>query len=733
MARGKNPSATKVDQGALQAVLEGRHGDPFAFFGPQEDESGPIIRAFLPGCSGASVIARSDHRLLGTLEPVGDTGLMVASLEAHEAYLLRIDWHGHVIETEDPYSFGPLLGEMDVYLIREGTHLDIGRCLGAQATVIDGISGVRFAVWAPNAERVSVVGDFNSWDGRRHMMRKRLEAGVFEIFVPRIWAGERYRYEIRGAGGILLPQKSDPVGRQFEMPPSTCSVVTDPTPFGWSDESWMQARADRQASHAAMSIYEIHAGSWRRRWDSSVDWRLLIDDLIPYVQGLGFTHIELMPIMEHPFGGSWGYQPLGLFAPTARYGSPHDFAAFVNACHNAGIGVLLDWVPAHFPTDEHGLAHFDGTALYEHADPKEGFHQDWNTLIFNMGRNEVVAYLIASALEWLEHFHIDGLRVDAVASMLYRDYSREEGQWVPNRYGGRENLEAVAFLKRLNTVIAERVPGAITIAEESTSWPQVSGRVSEGGLGFNYKWNMGWMNDTLSYMGEDPVYRRWHHDKISFGLVYAFSERFVLPLSHDEVVHGKRSLIGRMPGDHWQKFANLRALFGLMWMHPGKKLLFMGGEIAQEHEWRHDDPLDWWHLEHADNRGVQHLVRDLNHLYAREPALHLRDAESGGFQWILVNERETSIYAFLRWDPQGYSPVLVIANMTPVPRFDFAVGVPKAGYWKEVLNTDSEVYGGSNHGNFGGAATEPHGMQGFEQMLKLTIPPLGVLALRFEG
>ncbi len=733
MAAQRNSSDVTVDAAELAAFLEGRHGDPFGFLGPHVDAGGPVVRAFLPGCRKAEVVARSDHRLLAEMVPVGDSGLMVAALAAEEPYLLRVDWNGPVVETEDPYAFGPLLGDMDVYLLREGTHLDLGSVLGARAMVVDGVSGVRFAVWAPNAERVSVVGDFNSWDGRRHPMRKRLEAGVFEIFVPRIWAGERYRYEIRGAGGGMLPQKSDPVGRRFEMPPSTCSVVADPTPFSWTDDSWMAERARRQGADAPISIYEIHAGSWRKRWDGSVDWRLLTDELIPYVVDLGFTHVELLPIMEHPFGGSWGYQPLGLFAPTARYGSPADFAAFVNACHQAGIGVLLDWVPAHFPTDDHGLAHFDGTPLYEHADPKEGFHQDWNTLIFNMGRNEVVAYLIASALEWLEHFHIDGLRVDAVASMLYRDYSRAEGQWVPNRYGGRENLEAVTFLKRLNTVIAERVPGAITIAEESTSWPQVSGRVADGGLGFNFKWNMGWMNDTLFYMSENPVYRRWHHDKVTFGLVYAFSERFVLPLSHDEVVHGKRSLIGRMPGDDWQRFANLRALFGLMWLHPGKKLLFMGGEFAQEREWNHDAPLEWWHVGEAKNAGVQRLVKDLNHLYAREEALHARDAESGGFQWVMADARDLSVYAFLRWDREGRHPVLVVANMTPVPREGFEVGVPRAGFWREAINTDAEIYGGSNHGNLGGTTTVVQPRHGFLQSLPLTIPPLGVLALRFEG
>ncbi|MBH0239860.1 1,4-alpha-glucan branching protein GlgB [Methylobrevis albus] len=732
MVQQTTPEPTIVDEAAIRALLEGRLDDPFAVLGPHWTAEGPLVRAFLPGCRRAEVVGRADGSLYGVLEAVGEGGLMAAPVSSADPYILRIDWGDTVQETEDPYSFPLLLGEVDVYLLGEGTHLEIGRCLGAQAIEVDGVPGVRFAVWAPNAERVSVIGDFNNWDGRRHMMRKRLEAGVFEIFIPRLTPGHRYKFEIRGPGAVLPFEKSDPVGLQFEAAPSTAAVVTDPAPFAWTDDVWMAERGERQSASAAISVYEIHAGSWRHR-DGGADWGFLIETLIPYVRDMGFTHIELLPVMEHPFGGSWGYQPLGLFAPTSRYGTPRDFAAFVDACHAAGIGVLLDWVPAHFPTDPHGLGNFDGTPLYEHADPREGFHQDWNTLIFNLGRNEVIAYLIASALEWLQHFHIDGLRVDAVASMLYRDYSRSSDAWIPNEYGGRENLESVAFLKRLNEVVREKVPGAITIAEESTTWPGVSAPLEEGGLGFDFKWNMGWMNDTLFYASQNPIYRRWHHDKVTFGLSYAFTERFVLPISHDEVVHGKRSLIGRMPGDRWQRFANMRAILGLMWMHPGKKLLFMGCEIAQEREWNHDAELDWWHLDDPMHAGVQSLVRDLNHLYAREPALHLRDAEQGGFQWVLVDERELSLYAFIRWDPMGFSPVLVVANMTPEPRLGFTLGVPKSGFWREVLNSDAGVYGGSNHGNFGGVKTRGHGAQGFPDSIEVTVPPLGVVAFRFEG
>jgi 1,4-alpha-glucan branching enzyme len=600
---------------------------------------------------------------------------------------------------------------------------------------IQGIEGVRFAVWAPNARRVSVVGDFNTWDGRRHPMRKRVESGVWELFIPRLAHGSLYQYEILGPRG-LLPLKADPVALQAQLPPGTASIVADPTPFRWTDQQWMADRASNQRLlHAPLSIYEVHAGSWRRRpqdGNRALSWDELADELIPYVIGLGFTHVELLPIMAHPFGGSWGYQPLSQYAPHAAFGEPSALARFIDRCHNAGLGVILDWVPGHFPTDTHGLARFDGTALYEHADPREGFHQDWNTLIYNLGRREVHSYLIASALHWLQFYHVDGLRVDAVASMLYRDYSRREGEWIPNKFGGRENLEAVEFLRDLNEVVAQRCPGALTIAEESTSWPGVTQPVKAGGLGFQYKWNMGWMHDTLYYLALDPIYRSYHHNALTFGLMYAFSERFVLPLSHDEVVHGKGSLLGRMPGDRWRRFANLRAYFGFMWAHPGKKLLFMGGELAQESEWNHDSQLDWAALADPLHRGVQRLVGDLNHLYRTEPALHALDADAAGFRWLVGDDCVNSVYAFYRDGPQGSAPLLAICNFTPVPRRNYRVGAPRCGRWREAINTDSSVYGGSNLGNAGEVTASSGRSHGQPFYIELTVPPLATLLLRFE-
>lgn len=721
-----------LDQGAIRAIAEGRHGDPFSVLGPHPTVRGPkVIRAFLPGALSADVLA--DGKVLASLEHVED-GLWVAAVNAvPPRYRLRVTWSNGVHEAEDPYSFPLLLGEMDVFLLAEGTHRRLADALGAVATEVDGVPGVRFAVWAPNARRVSVIGDFNSWDGRRYPMRLRAECGVWEIFIPRIGPGERYKFELVGPDGTLLPQKSDPVARRFEMPPATASIVADPAPFAWTDAAWMEHRAARQGPTAPMSIYELHPGSWRRAGDQPVTWDFLADTLVPYVRHMGFTHIELLPIMEHPFGGSWGYQPLGLFAPTARYGGPDALCRFVDRCHAEGIGVLLDWVPAHFPTDAHGLARFDGTALYEHQDPREGFHQDWNTLIYNFGRTEVVGFLVASALEWLNRFHIDGLRVDAVASMLYRDYSRKAGEWVPNRYGGRENLEAVAFLKHMNGVLAHEVPGAVTIAEESTAWPGVSAPLENGGLGFSYKWNMGWMHDTLSFIGREPVHRRFHHDEMTFGLVYAFSERFVLPLSHDEVVHGKRSILGRMPGDGWQQFANLRAYYAFMWTHPGKKLIFMGCEIAQGREWNHDGELDWWLLDRPQHAGAQRLIRDLNTLYRAEPALHARDHEPEGFRWVIGDDRQNSVYAYVRHGFDSDAPVLVICNFTPVPRPGYRIGVPRSGRWLEVLNSDAEIYGGSNVGNAGAIEADAMESHGEAQSLAVTLPPLGTVVLKWEG
>ena len=721
-----------TDPFAVADLETGRLTDPFAVLGPHATPNGHVIRTFQPGALGVRVVSRDDSTHLGDLVPEGHGGLFSGVVETPTRYRLVIKWPDAVQETEDPYSFGLMLGDLDLHLFAQGSHWNLAGTLGAVLTQHDSIDGVQFAVWAPNATRVSVVGDFNTWDGRRHPMRLRLEAGVWELFIPRLTAGERYKFEIIGPDGSILPQKADPLARQTEAPPATASIVAAPLDVVWTDADWMASRGARQGRDAAISIYEVHAGSWLRPNgdpQGTLDWRSLGDRLIPYCVAMGFTHVELLPIMEYPFGGSWGYQPISQFAPTARYGAPADFARFVDNCHSEGIGVLLDWVPAHFPTDGHGLAYFDGTHLYEHADPREGVQQDWNTLVYNLGRTEVQGFLIASALYWLQTFHVDGLRVDAVASMLYRDYSRSEGQWTPNIHGGRENLESIAFLRRLNSLIAERCPGAITIAEESTAWPAVSGPVAEGGLGFNFKWNMGWMHDTLAYFGQDPVFRSWQHNQMTFGLIYAFSERFVLPLSHDEVVHGKGSLYQRAPGDPWQKLANLRAYFGFMWTHPGKKLLFMGGEIGQPTEWNHDAEVDWALLDQAGHAGLQHLVGDLNRLYTAEPALHQGDAEAWGFDWLMGDDAADSVFAYLRKDKAG-DAVLVVVNMTPVVRHEFRIGVPAPGYWAELMNSDAGIYGGTNTGNCGGVEAEMIWAHGHDWSVKLTLPPLATIVLK---
>ncbi|HEY3777701.1 MAG TPA: 1,4-alpha-glucan branching protein GlgB [Rhizomicrobium sp.] len=728
-------TAHEADWAAARALAEGRFADPFSWLGPHHTDDGYLVRCYVPGAHAVEVLARDNGEVLGRLAPIETTGLFVGPLSRSAGYFLRIHWPHSTEETEDPYSYGPLLGDIDLHLFSEGAHWKLAERLGAAHTTIGNVEGVRFAVWAPNARRVSVVGDFNTWDGRRHPMRLRHSAGVWELFVPRLAPGERYKYEIVGPSGDVLPLKSDPLARATERPPATASVVPRPWSFHWTDADWMDTRAARQRPSSPISTYEVHAGSWLRPNNDplgTIDWLTLAERLIPYATELGFTHIELLPIMEHPFGGSWGYQPLAQFAPSARFGPPQEFAHFVDAAHRAGLGVILDWVPGHFPTDPHGLARFDGTPLYEHADPREGFHHDWNTYIYNLGRREVAGFLIASALYWLETFHVDGLRVDAVASLLYRDYSRPDGEWIPNRFGGRENLEAIDFLERLNGVVAERVPGAVMVAEESTAWPKVSAPVSEGGLGFHYKWNMGWMHDTLSYLSENPVHRRWHHDQMTFGLLYAFSERFILPLSHDEVVHGKGSLYGRVPGDVWQKLASLRAYFAFMWTHPGKKLLFMGGEFAQVAEWNHDAEIDWKLLSDPAHAGVQRLVGDLNRLYRREPALHREDAEASGFAWIAGDDRANSVFAYER-RAEGETPIVVIINMTPVPRRSYRVGVPRSGFWREIVNTDSVLHGGSNLGNAGGIATAAVPLHGRAHSLELTLPPLATLILKLDA
>ena len=722
----------EIDGAAAQGLANGSLRDPFSVLGPHVLPTGQIVRAFLPGAKAVEVIARSDGKMLARLEPRQPDGLFSAQIAEARPYRFRIEWPDAIQETEDPYSFTTLLSDTDLHLFNEGRLFELAFTLGANPMTLDGVRGTLFAVWAPNAHAVSVVGDFNIWDPRRHPMRLRFPSGVWELFIPRIEAGARYKFAIVGADGHRLPYKADPLARATEAPPATASVVADREAFVWHDQDWMQTRAKRHAVDAPISIYEVHAASWLRPdHGGTLNWDELAERLIPYAVRMGFTHIELMPVAEHPFGGSWGYQPLGLFAPSGRFGPIAGFARFVDACHRAEVGVIIDWVPAHFPTDGHGLVRFDGTALFEHQDPREGFHQDWNTCIYNFGRREVQGFLIASGTYWLEHFHVDGLRVDAVASMLYRDYSRKAGEWIPNIHGGRENLEAIGFLRHFNAVVSERCSGAMTIAEESTAWPGVSRPIDQGGLGFSFKWNMGWMHDTLHYMEREPVYRQWHHNDMTFGLLYAFSENFVLPLSHDEVVYGKGSLIRKMPGDDWQRFANLRAYFGFMWGHPGKKLIFMGGEIAQWDEWNHDGAIAWYLLDHPRHLGVQRFVRDLNQVYRQEPALHGRDCVSTGFRWVVGDDAGNSVFAFIRQAGEDDSarPVLVVCNLTPVPRAGYVIGVPRPGYWQELINSDADIYGGSNLGNCGGAATLSEPRHGEAQSLSLTLPPLATVYL----
>ncbi|MEH6772463.1 MAG: 1,4-alpha-glucan branching protein GlgB, partial [Cereibacter changlensis] len=634
----------------------------------------------------------------------------------------------HRWDIDDPYRFPPVLGELDEYLLGEGRHHRLYERLGAHPCTMEGVEGVAFAVWAPNARRVSVVGAFNAWDGRRHPMRKRVGVGVWELFIPGLHRGEIYKYELIGPQGERLPLKSDPLSFAQEQPPATASIVDGLPEHDWQDADWLAHRGPKQQRDAPISIYEVHAGSWRM----GLDYDALADQLVEYVTEMGFTHVEFMPISEHPFTGSWGYQPIGLFAPTSRFGPPEGFARLVDRLHAAGIGVILDWVPAHFPSDAHGLANFDGTHLYDHADPRQGFHRDWNTQIYNFGRQEVANFLQASALYWLDRYHVDALRVDAVASMLYLDYSRNAGEWIPNEHGGRENLEAISFLRDVNERVRLDHPGAVTMAEESTAFPKVSRPVAEDGLGFGFKWNMGWMHDTLAYFRRDPLYRRHHQNDLTFGLHYAFSEDFVLPLSHDEVVHGKGSLIRQMAGDPWQKFANLRAYFGFMWTHPGKKLLFMGGEFAQDREWNHDASLDWELLDNPANAGMKRLVADLNRTYRGVPALHRQDCDPAGFEWVDAADAENSVLSFLR-KAEGHPPVLVVCNLTPQVHHDYRIGVPQGGGWREILNTDAGLYGGSDVGNSGLLQAEDTSWHGRPASLRLTLPPLATVLLMPEG
>jgi 1,4-alpha-glucan branching enzyme len=739
MARTKTRKGA-LDPGAVEALVRGDHGDPFALLGPHDAEDGGlVVRSLQPHAERVWLIEPASGRSLGEFSRVHADGLFALPLPDRTArfpYRLRLQVGRDTVEIDDPYRFPPILGELDVYLMAEGNHLSLYEKLGAHPMVLEGVAGTAFLVWAPNARRVSVVGELNGWDGRRHPMRKRVECGVWELFIPGLERGAVYKYEIKGPQGELLPLKADPVAFAAEHPPRTASVVHGLGDPAWSDQGWMAARARSTARDAPISIYECHIGSWMRvpeHGNRYLSYDELADRLVPYVKEMGFSHLELLPVSEYPFDGSWGYQPIGLFAPTSRHGSPEAFARFVDRCHREGIGLLLDWVPGHFPTDPHGLGYFDGTHLYEHADPRLGFHLDWNTLIYNYGRREVANFLLANALFWLKRYHIDGLRVDAVASMLYLDYSRAADQWIPNEFGGRENLAAIALLRRLNELAYGEAEGAFTVAEESTAWPSVSRPTYLGGLGFGYKWNMGWMHDTLHYISEDPVHRKYHHHELTFGLIYAFTENFVLPLSHDEVVHGKGSLLGKMPGDAWQKFANLRAYFGFMFGHPGKKLLFMGGEFAQGREWNHDVSLDWHQLDDPQHRGVQQLVRDLNHLYRELPALHERDCEPEGFEWLELHDSEQSALAFLRRGADPARVVAVACNFTPVPRYGYRIGVPLPGHYRERLNTDAAVYGGGNIGNGGGVTAEEQGSHGRPYSLSLTLPPLATVFLEREA
>jgi len=714
-----------LSESEIRALMRAEHGDPFAVLGPHETAEGLEVRALLPGAQRVAVVHSRTGWPLSILSRIGESDIFsgpVPAAEARMGYSFQIDWDAHTSRLEDPYRFPFVLGDTDVWLLAEGTHLRPWERLGAHLREMDGVKGVAFAVWAPNARRVSVVGNFNNWDGRRHMMRLRRECGVWEIFAPHVAVGDAYEFEILSAHGEVL-RKADPFAFSAQLRPDTACVV-QPLPAA---VKMPEGRAEANGRHAPVSIYEVHLGSWRRKNNGHewLDYRELADTLVPYARDMGFTHIELLPISEHPFDGSWGYQPIGLYAPTSRFGTPGDFRHFVEAAHAAGLGVILDWVPAHFPTDAHGLGRFDGTALYEYADPREGFHNDWQTLIFNYARTEVRNYLVGNALYWLERYGVDGLRVDAVASMLYRDYSRKAGEWIPNTLGGRENLEAIDFLRRMNRVVGVERPGAVTLAEESTSFPGVTRPPEDGGLGFHYKWNMGWMNDTLAYAGTDPVYRKHHHQKITFGLMYAHSENFVLPLSHDEVVHGKGSLIGRMPGDEWQKFAGLRNLYGYLWAYPGKKLLFMGGEFAQYAEWNADRSLDWHLLEHAAHQGVRRLVRDLNNVYRHFPALHELDHDGDGFEWIVHDDADQSVFAFVRRSRDG-AFVVAVCNFTPVPRVGYRLGVPFAGSYREIINTDGAVYGGSGVGN-GVVESEPVAWHGKADSLSVSLPPLGTV------
>jgi len=718
---------TSLNKATLNALAGGRHGDPFSLYGVHHEDGRRIVRTFQPMAETLGLLVEGIDEPL-PMQRVHPDGIFEADMPPRKRhYQFRIKRaNGDTWDVEDAYRFPSMLGEFDLYLIGQGSHRDIFRKLGAHPARLLGVDGTWFAIWAPNASRVSVIGAFNNWDGRCHVMRLHPGNGVWDIFIPGVGQWDYYKFELLDKQGELLPFKSDPLGQFHEPPPGNASVVYQ-SHYEWRDAAWAAAKPSEPSMDQAISIYEVHLGSWRRGENNRfLTYRELADTLVGYVRDMNFTHVEFLPVTEHPFDGSWGYQPIGLYAPTWRFGQPDDFRYLVDRFHQAGIGVIMDWVPAHFPRDEHGLRRLDGTALYEHEDPRKGEHTDWGTMIFNYGRREVINYLVGSALCWIDDFHIDALRVDAVASMLYLDYSRKEGEWLPNEHGGNEHLEAVAFLRQFNEII--HTYQATSYAEESTAWPGVSKPTSAGGLGFTYKWNMGWMNDTLSYMCEDPVHRKYHHNKMTFGLVYAFDENFVLPLSHDEVVHGKRSLLGRMPGDEWQRFANLRAYYGFMFGHPGKKLLFMGAEIAQVREWNHDQSLDWHLLDGPLHRGVQTLVRDLNRVYHDTPALFEQDFRHEGFEWIDWQDADHSVLSWLRRARDGVF-VLCISNFTPVVRAGFRVGVPAEGVYTELLNTDDVRYGGSGVGVRGEIPTQNLSAHGRQHSLQIDLPPLATLML----
>ena len=730
--KAKDPIATILTADIARRIADGTHDDPFAVLGPHRVGDQTWLVANDPGAD--RLVAETPDGPVD-LTPYPKVPSVFFGEIPDTTYRLHGSANGQEWDYDDPYRFEPVIGEIDEYLLGEGTLRRLWTVLGAHVMTHEGVAGTHFAVWAPNARNVAVVGDFNWWDGRRHLMRRRGATGVWEIFIPNVGDGTRYKYRITGPDGTMQPLKADPVGFGAEHPPETASIVRDISDYGWRDDTWLAERTGRNARTAPITIYEVHLGSWKRRHgenDRMLSYKEAAKELVDYVHDMGFTHIEFLPLSEHPFDGSWGYQPVGLYAPTIRHGPPHEFRDLVEAAHEKGIGILLDWVPGHFPTDAHGLARFDGTALYEHADPREGFHQDWNTLIFNYGRTEVSNYLVSNALYWLEEYHVDGLRVDAVASMLYRDYSRKEGEWIPNVHGGRENLEAISMLQRMNTTVYGEVGGIMTVAEESTSYPGVSRPVDTGGLGFGYKWNMGWMNDTLDYIKHAPIHRKYHHHQMTFGLHYAFSENFILPISHDEVVHGKGSMLQRMPGHDWERFANLRAYYGFMWGHPGKKLLFMGCEFAQPEEWRQAGELNWSVAERPAHHGVQRLIRDLNTLYRATPALHVKDCDSDGFQWIEANAADDSIYAWIRRGGPDDPPVVVICNFTPVERRDWRCGLPLQGRWREALNTDADIYGGDNRGNLGGVVATGAAMHGQPASAPVTLPPLSTVILAFD-